>query len=317
MSDQINKIPKYLIESLVIIASILGAFALDRWYENYQQEQRIQRLILEVRRELLYDISELNPRIESNYHRHMHIDSIISTEINSINLVIPKKIDVSAILLSDKSYLELINHTFEVPRKYQNVMNLLNQLYGRFSARIIMNVERTNDLNNMYFEELKNMEWFKELHESNTTSKSALEYVRNNPAAYLLLYRYKEILQAMMRDMLVSRTLALSAVMEMDEINPMADNSLIATNNSLLVNITDYNGTYKTDNKTDSFFVVDGVLFRQPQSDNYIYSIYEHVEDDLFMEMSGIEKIRFNRDNEGNIISYSNTLDKIEHMKVD
>ncbi|MFY0606105.1 MAG: hypothetical protein JXR10_05280 [Cyclobacteriaceae bacterium] len=55
-----EKWPEYLIESIVIIASILGAFALDNWNENRKEQKQKSELIGQLTTNYEANLLQLN-----------------------------------------------------------------------------------------------------------------------------------------------------------------------------------------------------------------------------------------------------------------
>jgi len=62
---------QYLIELLVIIAGILGAFALENWNEKRQEKQLIREVMLEIAENLEYNLFDLRPDSEIHYQGYL------------------------------------------------------------------------------------------------------------------------------------------------------------------------------------------------------------------------------------------------------
>lgn len=59
-----QKWPEYLIESIVIIASILGAYALDNWNEKRNERNQEQKILLQLKNEYQQNLQQLEQKIE-------------------------------------------------------------------------------------------------------------------------------------------------------------------------------------------------------------------------------------------------------------
>lgn len=64
LSTLAQKWPEYLIEAIVIIVSILGAFALDNWNEYRKEKQTESKIISQLIDEYQVNLEQLNEKIE-------------------------------------------------------------------------------------------------------------------------------------------------------------------------------------------------------------------------------------------------------------
>ena len=65
LSTLSQKWPEYLIEAIVIVASILGAFSLDNWNDERKESRENTKFLLALKYELEQDTSAVNDRLTS------------------------------------------------------------------------------------------------------------------------------------------------------------------------------------------------------------------------------------------------------------
>lgn len=76
-----DKWPEYILEAIVIVASILGAIALENWNEDRKSEEEFQTIIRTVKSDILTDIQEFDSanvayEADLNTMRLMILDSV-------------------------------------------------------------------------------------------------------------------------------------------------------------------------------------------------------------------------------------------------
>lgn len=72
-----QKWPEYIIESLVIVASILGAYALDTWNDNRKNQQHEIVILKNLKSDLEEDVNGYNSAIADLSIRKAFVDSIL------------------------------------------------------------------------------------------------------------------------------------------------------------------------------------------------------------------------------------------------
>lgn len=193
-----QKWPEYLIESLVIVASILGAFALDNWNETQKEKELVHAFMKEIVENLNYDITRCKLNHARNEDLNKGLDSLRAEIKNSIE---------GEYIAHNKIYYLTLKYTYDY-NEASFLRSAITELKNSGSMRLIANrklapdlldyYERKLDATNDYLptNELKNLAVCKNKY----ISLVGLEPYINahdsfSATTYNISYNYKEILK--------------------------------------------------------------------------------------------------------------------------
>jgi len=189
-----QKWPEYLIEAIVIIASIIGAYALDSWNEERQKEEKLLAILEKVKDDLLYDLSRLDRLIQNNERSYLEADSILnrtySWKKKPESFLHPRGYDLRFWLLtfSKDSYTELIKVSETIPEKYYPLLNLLNRVFNVYTTSVDNSYDEMTHISHTYDQLMMNLDWYDRMVSGDSIDARAQEYFENN-SAFRTTYR--------------------------------------------------------------------------------------------------------------------------------
>ncbi len=320
----LKKIPKYLMESIVIIASILGAFALDRYYENYKDEERVSRLFLEVRNDLLYDINALNQRLLFNYNDMRDFEKILNGARDDAFIGHLIKPGYSTLMLTDGNYNELKKFTFDIPLEYGDALAHLNDLHGRFTKRNQNDFEQMVNYRNEYLNIVSKEKWYNQLLTDFTLSDNAYEDVLANVELNNQIRLIHFQINIAYNNHLAMKSVAIEIILNLDSLNDENLPFLEFTHPTAKAVVDElqaqYTGeyTYYDSLHIDKLFFKDGWLIDATvfnESGETSYDVFQQYEEDLFIKIDLIDTIKMIRNGNNQITAYSDNQGENIHYK--
>lgn len=124
-----QKWPEYLLEVLVLIIGIYGAFALENWNEKRKERVREQTLLMALHDEFESNLAVLNEVIEINARN-------ISAANNFASILSPDVNDITEI-----EFAEHWDSTFKTEAIYRPGTGVLNEAMNSGSISLISNAE--------------------------------------------------------------------------------------------------------------------------------------------------------------------------------
>ena len=200
LSTLSQKWPEYLIESIVIVASILGAYALDNWNEQRQKEEKLQALFEKVKNDLAYDLSRLDIGIQYNKQNFLVADSILdrtfSWKSKPSGLLNPRgsNLGISVLTFSKDSYNELMKISETIPKEYYPLINQLNRVFNVYPLRTGSAVEGSGELESLYLQIIKKLDWHDQLVSGADLNQLAINYYENDPEFRAIYRKYHDVL---------------------------------------------------------------------------------------------------------------------------
>ena len=124
-----QKWPEYLLEILVLIIGIYGAFALEEWNEDREKKKKEQTILLALKGEFENNLEQLNLVIETN-----------ATNIKSAN-EFASEISPNATQLDERDLAMLWDKTFKVEAIYRPGTGVVTEAINSGSISLVQNGE--------------------------------------------------------------------------------------------------------------------------------------------------------------------------------
>jgi hypothetical protein len=194
-----QKWPEYLIEAIVIVASILGAYALDNWNEQRQREEKLKALFEKVKDDLAYDLSRLDKAIQYNKQHFLLSDSILqrtfSWKSKPVGLLNPREyFGIGVLTFSKDSYTELMKVSETIPKEYTPLMNQLHRVFNVYSLRTGSSVQESGELQSRYMQIVGKFDWHDQIVSGADLNTKAIDYYENDPEFRTIYRKYHSVL---------------------------------------------------------------------------------------------------------------------------
>jgi len=165
-----NKFSKYLLyaigEILLVVIGILIALQIDNWNEEKKERQRLNDFLTEIQNDLSDDILKANDFIDD----YIAKDSILrNIRLDKVSYSIEKYTENRQSLLliyesenfrlQSKGYDGLVQNIDNIPKKYKNLMDMLNFIYvtNRYDLESMNKRLEANTYDNI--DDLKSKDW--------------------------------------------------------------------------------------------------------------------------------------------------------------
>ncbi|MFY0626160.1 MAG: hypothetical protein JXR07_07695 [Reichenbachiella sp.] len=174
-------IAKYIIEIVVIIIGILGAFGLEAWYENNKEQKKMNKLLELVYNDLLYDIGRLQQKIPANrqnkedsYHL---LDGDYEWSERYSHLL---KFQINTIKQSDRAYMELTRFSDEMEDKHYEIISKLHENHGQRNKNILVQFDQLLANKLQYLDFISDYSWYDTYSSHNRLSQEARDFLSTN-----------------------------------------------------------------------------------------------------------------------------------------
>ena len=312
-----EKWPEYLIESVVIVASILGAYALDNWNEQRQREEKLNALFEKVKNEMIVDLRRLD---EVNRRNQAHIfdaDSVLNRSINWRKpppfIFSPKgnNLSLAALSMSKSSYTELIKISEFIPEEYNPLMNHLSQLYNRFSLRMAGDTEESADIRRRYNKLIESYGWYDSIVSGGPMTKEAIRFFETSPELRNLMREYKGNIENLNLNNIAAAGYYNYLIREISNItgNPFNPVTIMPSYTGLSdEDMSEYAGIYsKRSNSSDTLLVSFdmGYMYTTTQSEFKRIFYFEPLGKDSLQSYPFMYNLLFHRDSTGTVRGFT------------
>ena len=254
-----QKWPEYLIESIVIVASILGAYALDSWNEQRQREEKLQALFEKVKDDLAFDLSRLGGFSQNNVGVYFEADSILNRTFSWKNK--PQSIldslggdfGFSSLTISRDSYLELMKVSEAIPKEYYPLMNHLNRVFNVYHIRQSRIGESAGKIDSEYKQIIRKFDWYDDIVSGGEINSVAIDYFENDPEFRTI---YRSFRQLVLRCIYDQYLVAGYNTLLIDEISSIT--GIPFDWSTILSNVEGHNSEQYMEQYTGTFIRLDG-----------------------------------------------------------
>ena len=317
LSTLAQKWPEYLLEILVLIIGIYGAFELDSWNEQRQREEKLNALFEKVKNEMIVDLRRLDEVNRINHTLTFQADSILNRSINWRNppsfIFSPdgRNLTWRALAMSKSSYTELIKISEFIPEEYNPLMNHLSQLYNRYSMRISNWFETGADITRRYNLLIESYGWYDSIVSGGPMTKEAIRFFETSPELRNLMREYKGNMQAFHFDHAVASGYYNYLIREISNItgNPFDPATIISNHNPLSQKeMSEYAGIYYNRlNPTDTALVSFDVNYMYTTRKSEFKTIYYHepLGRDTLQSYPYLYNLLFRRDSTGTVRGFT------------
>ena len=187
-----NKVTTYLLyavgEIILVMIGILLAVQIDDWNEHRKTEIKIESLLREVQDDLALDIVRANEVLDFFNVKDSLVNLALRSQLTIEDYKNPESrplrtLTTSAMHVSihDNGYKKLMEQSDNIQPKFQELVDLLNEMYGYQKYEIDMDDERINlltDRNHDFYSDTK--PWFYKLNDTELDDE-AIDYYMNDP----------------------------------------------------------------------------------------------------------------------------------------
>ena len=312
-----QKWPEYLIESIVIVASILGAYALDNWNEQRQREEKLNALFEKVKNEMIVDLRRLDGVNSTNQNYILNADSILKRSISWRNpprfIFSPNgaNLGFASLTMSKNSYNELIKISEFIPEEYNPLMNHMGQLYNRFALRISNQSEIGMDIMRRYNALIESYGWYDSIVSGGQITKEAIQFFEYSPELRNLMREYKGNMQTLHFDHFVAAGYYNYLIREISKItgNPFNPATIMPSYNALSEKEKSeyagiyYNGLNLRDSVVVSFDM--NYMYTTTQSEFKRLYYFEPLGKDTLQSYPYLYNLIFRRDSTGTVRGFT------------
>ena len=326
-----QKWPEYLIESIVIVASILGAYALDNWNEQRQKEEKLLALFEKVKDDLAYDLSRLDGMLPNNEKVFFEADSILERTFtwknkpNSILNTFGGDFGFGSLLVSRDSYVELMKVSESIPKDYYPLMNQLNRVFNVYHFRQSGIGESVAGIDSEYKQIIRKFEWYDQIVSGGDIKPIAIDYFENDPEFRTIYRSFRHLVLGCIYDQYL---LARHNTVLIDEISSIT--GIPFDWSTLLTNVEGHNSERKFEQYTGTFVNLNSQdtinirlengypLVARKQNNVNAKLYYLNQGQDTLISYPNIHSLIFHRDSTGSVTKLTTKFLKFsgEYQKV-